>query len=537
MNKVLSLIKTCMSDNMNLFRVKTKNQSEKSKKILPIVLFLIIFFYMWSFASMIIEPLVGTGKEFVLLTLFVCFTSIMTLVEGIYKSSSLLFNCKDDNLLLSLPISKSMVLFIRIFKFYVFELMYNSLFLVPAMVVYALNVSVGWTYYLATIVAILLLPIIPIIISCLLGGFISMSSSSFKNKNIAQIIITMAILLLVFYGSFNLQGYIDNLANTATSIHEKITQIYYPAKAYINLATNFNIGEFLLFLGIHIALFALSIVVLSKKYFSVNSRVKSVPTGSHKGDYKIKTNTPMKSLIKKELNRFINSPVFVTNAAFGLAIFLVGCVLISVRFEGIANSFIMEDDTISIQSIESFIPIILFGFICFTSLMSSITSSMISLEAKSFSILKSLPIKPFKIILSKVLTAVLIMIPIILIGDIVMFIRFKFNIFEIIIILLSSIVLPLVAETIGILVNLKYPKMDAENDTEVVKQSMSSMISVFIGMVLTGLTGIGLVVCAFSNIHKDLIILGGLLVYILIYVLLLIHLNRKSVKKFNSINV
>ena len=51
--------------------------------------------------------------------------------------------------------------------------------------------------------------------------------------------------------------------------------------------------------------------------------------------------------------------------------------------------------------------------------MKSITSSMISLEGKTFSILKSLPVKPYTIIKSKILTAVLIMIPCILIGDII----------------------------------------------------------------------------------------------------------------------
>ena len=67
-------------------------------------------------------------------------------------------------------------------------------------------------------------------------------------------------------------------------------------------------------------------------------------------------------------------------------------------------------------------------------------------------------------------------------------IRFSFNILEIIMILIASIIIPLVAETIGILINLKYPKMDAENDSEVVKQSISSSIAVFIGMFLIGLT-------------------------------------------------
>ena len=122
----------------------------------------------------------------------------------------------------------------------------------------------------------------------------------------------------------------------------------------------------------------------------------------------------------------------------------------------------------------------MFGLICFASFMTSITSSMISLEGKSFNILKSLPVNPFIIIKSKVLAAVLIMIPFMIIGDLIIFIRFGFDLLSIILLLIASILFPLISETIGIIVNLKYPRMDAKNDTEVVKQSMSSMISVFI---------------------------------------------------------
>ena len=80
------------------------------------------------------------------------------------------------------------------------------------------------------------------------------------------------------------------------------------------------------------------------------------------------------------------------------------------------------------------------------------------------------------------------MIPCILVGDMIIFIRFKFDILSIILTLLASILLPLIAETIGIIINLKYPRMDAKNDTEVVKQSMSSAISVFAGMAIVALT-------------------------------------------------
>ena len=537
MKKLVSLIKTCMTDNMSLFKIKGKQQNGTSKAFFPVVLAILVFASVWSYANMLMEPLIKVNMEFVLLTIFIFFTSVMTLVEGIYKSSNLLFNCKDDNLLLSLPIKKSTVLFIRILKFYVFELLYNSLFLVPAMVVYARYVSVGVTYYLVSFVAILLLPIIPIVVSCIIGMFISASSTKFKFKNIAQTAITMSILLVVFYISFNLEKFFLNIAEKATSINDLITKIYYPAGAYIKLITNFNIQELLIFIAIHVILFTATIILLSKVYFKINSSIKGVKTISKNSFYKIKQNSPMKALIKKELNRFINSPVFIINAAFGLLLFVVACIGITFKFNGITEMIVAQGLPISIEKIESYIPAVLFGLVCFASLMSSITSSMISLEGKSFNILKSLPIKPYTIIFSKILTAVLIMVPFIFIGDLILFIKFKFNVYEIVMILVSSILLPVVSETIGIVVNLKYPKMDADNDTQVVKQSMSSTVAVFIGMALLGATIYALYKGLANNINVDLIILAGIFIYTIILTGLLIYLKKKSVKEFNKINV
>ena len=59
----------------------------------------------------------------------------------------------------------------------------------------------------------------------------------------------------------------------------------------------------------------------------------------------------------------------------------------------------------------------------------------------------------------------------------------KSQILDVILILLASFLAPSIAATFGLLVNLKYPKMDASSDSEVVKQSMSSMVAVLGGIV------------------------------------------------------
>ena len=536
MKELFSLIKVSLNHDMNLFKINTKKQTTFSKVILPIILALYLMFFFGIYATKLLKLLKPIHLEYITLSFFAIAVVFLTLIEGIYKSGSLLFNCKDDQLLLSLPIKRRTVLFIRIFKFYMFELLYNTLFLLPAIIVYAYFVNPSWTYYLVSISALLILPIIPVVLSCIIGFLITYLSSMFKGKNMVQTIITMLFLVLIFYISYNLEGFTNNIVKKANSINEVITKIYYPVGAYTSLVNNFNIKDYLIYLFSHIAILTLTIFILSKLYFKINSNNKKVITSHKNTNYVIKTNTRLTSFIKKEFNRFVTTPVFIINAGFGLVLFLIICIFASIKFDSTIAMIAKEIPNITSKSIRSNLPLYMFGLVCFSSLMTSITSSMISLENKSFNILKSLPIKSYTIVLYKVITALIIMIPCILLGDIIIFIRFKFDIISIILILIASIILPFVSELIGIIANLKYPKLDATNDTEIVKQSMSSMISVFTGMGLIALTILAITKLLTTGLNNNLIMLIITGIYGIICLGLVIYLVKNCDKIFNNIN-
>ena len=537
MKKYFSLIKASMSEGMNLFKISSKKKNATSKVVIPIFLALTLMGVMFSYATSIMEKLHEVHMEFVLLTLFILLTSVLTFIEGIYKSGSLLFNCKDDNLLLSLPIKKSVVLFIRVFKFYVFELLYNSIFLLPAIIVYAMYVKPDISYYVVSVIGTFLFPIIPILLSCILGAIITFASSKFKGKNIIQTVFTIALILGIMYLSSNMENLFVNIANNASNLNETITNIYYPAGVFIELATSFNIIKLVEFIVVHIILFALAIALTGKIYFKINSGSKSIRKSRSNKAYKIKSKKPICALITKEFSRFINSPVFVINAGFGLVLFIIACVSLVVKFDEAIANFIAMDANFTAEYLKSYIPIILLGLISCCSFMTSITSSMISLEGKSFNILKSLPVKPYTVVQSKVLAAILIMVPCLLIGDIIVFVKFQFDMISTVLCLIASVLFPLLAETIGILVNLKYPRMDAKNDTEVVKQSMSSAISVFIGMILVGITIYMLYSLVGTNLSNNAIMAICIGVFGIAYFALLMILNKTATKSFNDIDV
>ena len=539
MGKIISLLRASMSEGMNLFAIGNRNKNgKKASPALPIVLALFIAFAVWGYANMILDSLVEAGMGFVMLTLIVLVTAILTLVEGVYKSGSLLFNCKDDNLMFSLPIKKSTVLFVRIFKFYLFEVLYNAIFLAPAMIAYAMRIEVDFTFYLASAIAILFLPVIPVVISCIIGGLTSSVSSHFKMKNLVQIIVTTIVLLGVLFVVGNLDTALAKIAENATSINEIITKLYYPAGAYISMVTDFNVLTMVVFIFVNVGIFAVTALILGKVYFKINSHAKTVKTSIHHGMVKIQKRSVVVAIMRKELKKFIDTPVFVINAGFGLVLFVVGTIVLSINFEGLSGmlkNYGVEETFDLSEMVKQYAPAILFGLLCMATLMSSITSSVISLEGRAYNILKSIPVKPLTILMSKVLAAVVVMMPFILLGDIIMFLNFEFSILEMVMILFASVILSLVAEMIGIAVNLKYPKMNASSDAEVIKQSSSAMVATFIGMGLTMVSAYLLITAMSNGMPMDLTIFAGVLVYTVILVVLAAYLKKAGTKKFLEI--
>ena len=96
--------------------------------------------------------------------------------------------------------------------------------------------------------------------------------------------------------------------------------------------------------------------------------------------------------------------------------------------------------------------------------------------------------------------------------------------------------IPLVSHFIGLLVNLKYPKLDYENSTEVVKQSASSFISVMIGMLLFIITVI-IITNIIGTVSVILILVVSIIIYLIIDIILYLLLINKGVKQFNNLSI
>lgn len=540
MKKIFSLLKACMTSDMNLFKVKSKKNKKSNNLLVAFLLMLVFMFSIFSNVNNLFQKVAEYHLQSLLLVLFSFMTSLMVIIEGVYKTGPLIFNCRDDQLLLSLPIDRKLVLFVRIFKFYVFELIFNSLFMIPIMADYVLWAdNVNSTFYITSLIMLFIMPIIPIIISCIIGLITSSLSSKFKFKNLTQILLSMIFLLGILFITMNLESIFEYFVMNSNSLSDIIKKIYYPAAVYLDLINDFNLFELIKFILINILIYILGILILNKYYFKINSGLKRVVSNKKVNveDLNIKQNSKSNSLIKKELNIFFKTPVFIVNAGFSLVLFIVMSIMLCIKFDGFMNTLGSTKDFIFLKDLlVSNVPLIILLLVIMASFMTSITSSLISLEGKNISLLKSLPLKTKDILLSKIKACLILTTPVLFIGDIIMIIRFKIGIIPSIFILILSILLPLTSHFIGILINLKYPKLDFENSAEVVKQSMSSFISVMIGMLLL-ILNYALVFSTIDIFNYNIILLLITIFYLLLNYILYLILIRKGVKRFNNLTI
>lgn len=532
--KFFSLLKAVLSQDMNIFKYKTKANSSKFKKmLLPISLFILLGFSVGMYAYQIAEMLKPLNLTYIMLTIFLAGVTVFTFMEGIYKSQGILFDSKDNDLLFSLPIKRSSILTVRIIKLLLFEYLYNLMFFLPAIVVYVYFETPGINFYLITLLITILIPIIPTIISCFLGYIIKMLSSKVKSKRLIQTILTGILMVGLIILSTKTNGFISNIAKNATSINSFLTKLYYPIGAYINLITKFNALELVKLVLIHIIPLILFVLLGQIFYFRIISNFKgsSVSKKSKNKKLCIKAHKPIVSLTKKELRRYFSSTVYIFNTAVGMIIVVFATILLCTKGEGAIDIF-KDNNGVAIASLSTMYYVIVYFALAFT----SISSSSISLEGKTINITKTLPIDYKLIFKSKILTCFILELPLVVISELVFVIRFNMGIVYLLQLIGLTIGMILFNAVVGLIVNLKFPKLNASNDTEVVKQSMSATISVMAGFVvfLLGILGMGY----FDKYINDTILpFIHILVLFIISISLYIVLIKKGPAEYQKLNV
>ena len=139
MSKFSSLLKASLSGGVQLFNYRGK--TARSRRMMPILLGTLFGVMMLFSSCTVVMGLKEDGAETAILSLYTLITAIIIVMEGSYKAVDLLFKPRDNDMLLAMPIKKSSIVLVRMIKFYLFEMVYCLIFLLPAIIAYVINVE------------------------------------------------------------------------------------------------------------------------------------------------------------------------------------------------------------------------------------------------------------------------------------------------------------------------------------------------------------------------------------------------------------
>ncbi|MDD2625794.1 MAG: hypothetical protein PHR55_03455 [Bacilli bacterium] len=529
MNKSLQILKVSLYNIFGINKFLKKSIILKTGIILLIFYGIISIMFSMGFSSYMLADSFEINMMPLFLSIFISFASLLVFISTMRTSKNNLYDSKDNDLLLSLPLKLKEIITAKILDIYIISFILSLIILIPTFVVFCIKVPVNITFILLYIISIFIIPIIPTIIGSFFGYLIARFIPKSNKKNIVEIILSFFLFFIIMFFQFNISNTLKTIVSNSNIIDNIMKYISYPTYLLREALFNNNILYFILYIVINISLIYIFIMIIKRSYLKLIYRSNENSINKNRSHKELKSSSITKALIIKEKRKFISSPIYLINSSFGIVMLFVAS--LASLFYSKGEILKLIGSTINLSSAH-----LILVFILFVVGMTNITASSISIEGSKFWILKSLPVKEKDIIYSKILFSIMVVIPISILSIIILSLSFNVNFIDTLILILFVSIYAIVISKFGMIINLRFPKMDAINDQVVVKQSLSSLITIMGPMFLfIILISVSQFIEGFNNLSFSTISFYLIIFMFISNLILNKLLNTYGVKKIKSI--
>ena len=531
--KFLLLAKTSIAITFNPRRMFSKQNSKATKGkttgylILALILAVYIFGFSTSTYYVLGNALNSINSLRLLIYLAIFSYTAVTLLISIISAQGYLYKSKDLPMLLSLPISQFSVLLSKFLLLYLYELLYVIMILLPAFCVYFYFAGITVLGIIGAFLCCLAAPLLPLAVGSILSFFIGLLTRRMRRKNFLTIILSLGFMvgwIILVQNSGSILEYV--IANSET-LQQALTKFYFPSVLVAD-GLDGDIIKTLLFVLVGVAALVLVFGLISRKYSDIIAIMTSTNLKKKNKAYTINTKhrSAFGAMIKKELSCYFSSSIYVMNTITGPLLLVIGSVAL----------LFMDKEQLSAYTGDvnfgQFGVALAAVMLAFIPSISPTTCSSISLEGKKLWIYKSIPADVKDILKAKTALNLIITVPEILISSVLLSFALRLSVTDYILVVALGIVFNLFFSLTGLIINLSYPKLDFENETVVIKQSMS----VFLTMLLTfGFMITTILIYVFTGFDFYIFALAVLLVVVILILLCIRILKSWGVRKFNGL--
>ena len=400
---------------------------------------------------------------------------VLSFMMTMFYAQGAIFEAKDNELLLSMPIPPTAILASRVGALYFLNLIFSTIIVGTAGVVSAITDGTSVAGIVILIACILLLALISTTLSCLLGWLVSLATRRMRRKSLFSLI--FSLLLLAAFCAFaysdmqnNLQTIMDNQGGIADVFRGPL----YPFFAMGNAIAERDPVQLLIFAACCLVPFGLICFVLSASFI----KIVTTKVGAKRAKYEVKTvrqASAVWAMTKKDLSRLGNSSSYMLNACLGLLLSLI----ISIGTLAAGRSvmdFVLEKFAKLEGTGTDVMPFIAAVLLSVTAGYCYITGPSISVESKNLWILKSVPVKAGEVLKSKLFTHLVIAIPVSLVSSLMIVLAMPMSGVEILAVFLMPLLAHVFCAHVGLIANLYLGRTDFPSEATAIKSTSTAII-------------------------------------------------------------
>ena len=206
--------------------------------------------------------------------------SVLAFLFTFFKSNGYLFAFKEYDMLMSLPFETKTIAADKFLYMYVASLPWYVSISLAMMIGYGIFAKPHLLVYPVWILLTFVLPVIPMLAAAFIGFLIVKVSAGFRLKNIIQMVLTFAFVILCFSSQYIIDvlirsGDTGQVLQQASDSIEHAGRIYLPIAWFSGAVREFAVWDMLLLLLVSVVLFELVFGIVGRYYRELNSALKS----------------------------------------------------------------------------------------------------------------------------------------------------------------------------------------------------------------------------------------------------------------------
>ena len=430
-------------------------------------------FGIWHLFDVLAAAFYTMGLGWLLYALAAAMDFGLMFIGSVFFAKAQLFEARDNELLLSLPVKPGDILISRLVMLLVINLIFSLPVVIPLIIVRCALGTLSAYEILAFTLIFVLLPFFALAISALFGWLFSVITARIsKGKGIIGLVLCVALILGYSWLMIKLNsGLLNDIQAQAQTIADSISTA---SPLYVlGAAIALKRGDLLARICAVFAVVCIAAYIMLERNFI---RTATTRHGTAKNKYiekRTARKTPDSALLGREFERFFSSSAYMVNAGLGAIMMLVAAAALIIK---------RADINLVLTSVgmNMLLCPLLLAAICLLGSMNFVSAPSVNLEGHSLWIAQSMPVTAQQVLRAKLKLHLYICLIPTLLASLASIFTAQPGALDTAALIVVPLLFGVFTGILGLVENLRHPSLDWSNEAQAVKTGVGLLFTMLI---------------------------------------------------------